>query len=51
MHLNDNRYFFGFAVRKGRDDGLLDKLNGGLEKAKKDGSYQALVQRWFGVNS
>lgn len=38
---------FAFAVKKGNTE-LLNKINKGLEKVKADGSYQKLVEKWFG---
>lgn len=38
---------FAFAVKKGEKE-ILDKLNKGLEKVKADGTYQKLVEKWFG---
>lgn len=38
---------FAFAVKKGNTE-ILDKLNKGLEKVKADGTYQKLVEKWFG---
>lgn len=38
---------FAFAVKKGNTE-ILEKLNKGLEKVKADGTYQKLVQKWFG---
>lgn len=38
---------FAFAVKKGNTE-VLDKLNKGLEKVKADGTYQKLVEKWFG---
>lgn len=35
-----------FAVKKGNTD-LLNKLNSGLNKIKKDGTYDKLVTKWF----
>lgn len=35
-----------FAVKKGNTD-LLNKLNSGLNKIKKDGTYDKLVAKWF----
>lgn len=33
------------AVRKG-DQGLLDSINAGLDRMRKDGSYQGIIDRW-----
>lgn len=39
--------FYGFAVRKGRDDDLLAKLNAGLAAIKADGTYDRIYAKWF----
>ncbi|MFZ5979872.1 MAG: basic amino acid ABC transporter substrate-binding protein [Candidatus Zixiibacteriota bacterium] len=39
---------YGIAVRK-RDEELLRKINEALMTMKADGSYEALYQKWFGV--
>lgn len=39
-----------FAVKKG-DGEMLNKLNSGLDKLKADGTYERLVQKWFGTTS
>ncbi|BDH46531.1 arginine ABC transporter substrate-binding protein [Salmonella enterica subsp. enterica serovar Choleraesuis] len=47
--VTDKDYFgtgLGIAVRQG-NTALQQKLNGALEKAKKDGSYQAIYDKWF----
>lgn len=36
-----------FAVKKGNTE-LLNKINSGLDKVKKDGSYDKLIEKWFG---
>ncbi|MDO4434179.1 MAG: transporter substrate-binding domain-containing protein [Alysiella sp.] len=38
---------YAFAVKKGNAE-LLNKINQGLEKVKADGTYQKLVEQWFG---
>lgn len=38
---------FAFAVKKGNTE-ILNKINQGLEKVKADGTYQKLVEKWFG---
>ena len=38
---------FGFAVSK-KNPKLLERMNKALAEAKKDGSYQALITKWFG---
>lgn len=40
--------FYGFVVRKNREDDLLQKLNHGLDTIKKDGTYQTIFNKWFG---
>lgn len=35
-----------FAVKKGNTE-LLNKLNSGLEKVKKDGTYDKIYNKWF----
>ena len=39
--------FYGFAVRKGRDDDLLTKLNAGLASIKANGTYDQIYAKWF----
>ncbi|UOO80976.1 basic amino acid ABC transporter substrate-binding protein [Uruburuella testudinis] len=39
---------YGFAVRKGRDDDLLAKINAGIAAIKADGTYQKIYDKWFG---
>ena len=39
---------FAFAVRKGDAD-LLARLNEGLALAKREGTYDRLYEKWFGV--
>ena len=39
--------FYGFAIRKGRDDDLLAKLNAGLAAIKADGTYDRIYAKWF----
>ena len=39
---------YGFAVKKGRTDGLLAKINAVITKAKSDGTYDALYSKWIG---
>lgn len=38
---------YGFALRKGRDDGLREKINKGLAAIKADGTYAAIEAKWF----
>lgn len=37
----------GFAIKKGNNQ-LKDKLNAGFAKIKEDGTYDKLMQKWFG---
>lgn len=39
---------YGFAVKKDRDDELLQQINTGLAEIKADGRYQKIVDNWFG---
>ncbi|MDO5640224.1 MAG: basic amino acid ABC transporter substrate-binding protein [Neisseria sp.] len=39
--------YYGFAVRKGRSDDLLEKLNAGIAAIKADGTYQQIYDKWF----
>lgn len=47
--LKDAKFFsgYGFAVKKGNPE-LLKQLNAGIHAIKADGSYQKIVQRYFG---
>lgn len=45
--VSEEKKDFAFAVKKGEKE-ILDKLNKGLEKVKADGTYQKLVEKWFG---
>lgn len=47
LPLPDTRKDLVFAVKKGNHE-LLNKINSGLAKVKADGSYNQLVQKWFG---
>ena len=38
---------FGFIVAKNNKT-LLDRMNKALREAKQDGSYQAVMTKWFG---
>lgn len=38
---------YGFALRKGRDDDLMAKLNAGLAAIKADGTYDQIYAKWF----
>ncbi len=39
--------YYGFAVRKDRNDDLLEKLNAGIAAIKADGTYQKIYEKWF----
>ena len=39
--------FYGFAVKKGRGDDLLPKLNSGIAAIKADGTYEKIYSKWF----
>ena len=39
--------FYGFAVKKGRDDDLLKKINAGIAAIKADGTYDKIYAKWF----
>ncbi|MDO4693247.1 MAG: transporter substrate-binding domain-containing protein, partial [Eikenella sp.] len=39
--------YYGFALRKGRDDDLMAKLNAGLAAIKADGTYDQIYAKWF----
>lgn len=41
---------YGFAVRKGRDDELLPKVNAGIAALKADGTYQKIYDKWFAAD-
>lgn len=38
---------YGFALKKGRNDGLREKINKGLAAIKADGTYAKIEQKWF----
>lgn len=38
---------YGFALKKGRDDGLREKINKGLAAIKADGTYADIQAKWF----
>ena len=38
---------YGFAVKKGRSDDLLQKINTGLAGIKSDGTYDKIYAKWF----
>lgn len=39
---------YGFAFKKGRDDGLREAINKGLAQIKTNGTYDKIYQQWFG---
>lgn len=39
--------FYGFAIKKGREDELMQKLNSGIAAIKADGTYDQIYQKWF----
>ncbi|AUZ04620.1 MULTISPECIES: basic amino acid ABC transporter substrate-binding protein [Vitreoscilla] len=39
--------YYGFAVKKGRSDDLLNKINTGLAGIKSDGTYDKIYAKWF----
>lgn len=39
---------YGFAFKKGRNDGLREAINNGLNKIKADGTYDKIHAQWFG---
>lgn len=40
---------YGFAFRKGRNDGLREAINAGLNQIRNDGTYDQIEQKWFGT--
>lgn len=42
---------YGFAFRKGRNDGLREAINKGLSQIRNDGTYAKIEQKWFGNQS
>lgn len=51
--IDNQKYFgqgYGIAVRKG-DNALLQQLNQALDIIKKNGVYNNIVQKYFGINS
>ncbi|MDK4688055.1 basic amino acid ABC transporter substrate-binding protein [Kingella negevensis] len=40
---------YGFAFRKGRNDGLREAINKGLAQIKSDGTYDKIHVQWFGA--
>lgn len=47
--LGESRKSLAFVVRKGNKE-ALEKLNAGLSKVRANGTYDELVQKWFGDN-
>ena len=39
--------YYGIAVKKGRSDDLLPKINAGLKAIKADGTYDKIYAKWF----
>lgn len=44
-----NRVNYGVAVKKGNED-LLADINLGLERIKRNGTYDKIFEKWFGEN-
>ena len=42
---------YGFAFKKGRNDGLREAINKGLAQIKTDGPYDKIHTQWFGAPS
>mgnify|MGYP000946750470 FL=1 len=42
---------YGFAFKKGRNDGLREAINKGLAQIKTDGTYDKIHTQWFGAPS
>ena len=42
---------YGFAFKKGRNDGLREAINKGLVQIKTDGTYDKIHTQWFGAPS
>ena len=42
---------YGFAFKKGRNDGLREAINKGLAQIKSDGTYDKIHTQWFGPPS
>ena len=40
--------YYGFVLRKGREDDLMKKMNAGIAAIKADGTYQKIHDKWFG---
>ena len=43
----DDKEYYGFTVRKGRQD-LVDKLNKGIRQVKESGLEAQLIEKWMG---
>ncbi|ULJ59539.1 basic amino acid ABC transporter substrate-binding protein [Wielerella bovis] len=41
---------YGFAFKKGRNDGLREAINKGLAQIKSDGTYNKIHTQWFGAS-
>ena len=39
---------YGFAVKKGNNPKLLKEINEVLAKAKQDGTYDTIYEKWIG---
>lgn len=39
---------YGFAFKKGRNDGLREAVNKGLAQIRSDGTYEKIHRQWFG---
>lgn len=42
---------YGFAFKKGRNDGLREAINKGLAQIRTDGTYDKIHTQWFGAPS
>ncbi|WP_143805935.1 transporter substrate-binding domain-containing protein, partial [Oenococcus oeni] len=40
--------YYGFAVKKGKNEALLKAFNRGLASIKKDGTYDKIVKKYLG---
>lgn len=47
IDMGDEKKEVAFAVKKGNKE-VLDKINEGLRAVKADGTYDKLVEKWFG---
>ncbi|OIK61394.1 hypothetical protein ATW62_08935 [Oenococcus oeni] len=43
-----NAGYYGFAVKKGKNEALLKAFNRGLASIKKDGTYDKIVKKYLG---